>query len=108
MAGVCGVCGEIGFPGDEAVETEVPATIGGTPDNCLLEAFEERRRCIDDDMDSERAAFESRMRWKRVRAAEAAVGLRGPDSSDAELEGFIRSFLKSSIFKNSEMFSSSA
>lgn len=62
MAGVCGVCGDIGLPGDEAVEIDVPATIGGTPDNCLLEDMEERCRCMDDDIESERAAFESRMR----------------------------------------------
>lgn len=108
MAGVCGVCGEIGFPGDEAVEIDVPATIGGTPDSCLLEDVDERCRCIDDDIESERAAFESRMRWKRARAADVAVGFRGLASAEAELDWFIKSFCKSSIFKNSDIFSSSA
>jgi hypothetical protein len=42
MAGVCGVWGDIGFPGDEAVEIEVPATMGGTPESCLLEEMDER------------------------------------------------------------------
>lgn len=86
MAGVCGVCGDIGLPGEDAVEIDVPATIGGTPDNCLLEEVDERCRCIDDDIESERAAFESRMRWKRARAADVAVGLRGPVSAEAELD----------------------
>lgn len=62
IAGVCGVWGDIGFPGDEAVEMDVPATMGGTPDNCLLEDVDERCRCIDDEIDSESAALESRIR----------------------------------------------
>ena len=33
MAGVWGVWGDIGFPGDEEVETDVPAIIGGTLDS---------------------------------------------------------------------------
>lgn len=108
MAGVCGVWGEMGFPGDEAVDMEVPEIIGGTPDSCLLEDVDERCKCIDDDIESDSAAFESRMRWKRARAAEVEVGRLKPDSSDVELLGFMRSFLVSSIFKNSEIFSSSA
>ena len=42
IAGVCGVWGDTGFPGDDAVETDVPAAIGGTPDNCLLDELDER------------------------------------------------------------------
>lgn len=80
MAGVCGVWGDMGFPGDEAVEIDVPATIAGTPERCLLEDDDDCRRCIDVDIESESAAFESRMRWKRVSAADVAVGLRGPGS----------------------------
>lgn len=30
IAGVCGVWGEMGFPGDDEVENDVPATMGGT------------------------------------------------------------------------------
>lgn len=70
----------MGFPGDEAVEIDVPATICGTPERCLLDDDEECRRCIDVDIESDSAAFESRMRWKRARAADVAVGLRGPES----------------------------
>lgn len=62
IAGVCGVWGEIGFPGDEAVEMDVPAAIGGTPESCLLDELDERCICTDDDIESESAAFESRMR----------------------------------------------
>jgi hypothetical protein len=98
----------MGFPGDEAVEIDVPEIIGGTPESCLLEDVEERCKCIDDDMESDSAALESRMRWNRARAAEVAVGFRWPDSRDVELLRFMRSFVESSIFKNSEIFSSSA
>jgi hypothetical protein len=42
IAGVWGVCGEIGFPGDDAVETEVPAIIAGTLESCRLEDDDER------------------------------------------------------------------
>jgi hypothetical protein len=62
IAGVCGVCGEIGFPGEEAVEVDVPATMGGTPESCLLDEFEERCSSREDDIESDRAAFESRIR----------------------------------------------
>lgn len=86
----------------------MPATIGGTPDNCLLEDVDERWRCREVDIESDKAAFESRIRWKRANAAEVAVGFRGPGSSAVELDVFIKSFLESSIFKKSEMFSSSA
>jgi hypothetical protein len=33
IAGVCGVWGEMGFPGEEDVDVDVPATMGGTLDN---------------------------------------------------------------------------
>lgn len=105
---MCGVWGEIGFPGDEAVEIEVPEIIGGTPDSCLLEDVDERCKCIDDDIESDRTALESRMRWNRARAADVDVGRRAPDSVDVDLVGFMRSFRVSSNFRNSEMFSSSA
>jgi hypothetical protein len=42
MAGVCGVWGEIGLPGDEAVDTEVPAIIAGTLDRWRLDEDDER------------------------------------------------------------------
>lgn len=90
------------------METEAPATIGGTPESCLLEALDERCRSRDDDIDSERAAFESRIRWNRVSAALVTVVLRATASRLDKFEGLNKSFRKSSIFKNSEMFSSSA
>lgn len=34
--------GDIGLPGDEDVEIEVPATMGGTLDNCRLDELDER------------------------------------------------------------------
>lgn len=91
------------------MEIEVPATIPGTPESCLLEALDERcMPCIEDDIDSERAVLESRIPRKRDRAAEVAVVLRARLSMSVSLEGFSKSFLRSSIFRNSEMFWSSA
>lgn len=87
---------------------DVPATIGGTPESCLLEEFDERCKSKDEDIESERAALESRIRWKRVKAAEVTVVLRAVASRAAEPDVLRRSFRKSSIFKNSEIFSSSA
>lgn len=105
MAGVCGVWGEeIGFPGEDEVETEVPWTIGGTPDN-RLDDVEDRCSRREEDRESERAELESLMRWNRVRAAEVR---RVAASMAADRVGLKRSFLKSSIFKKSEIFSSSA
>lgn len=87
---------------------DVPATMGGTPDSCLLEELDERWRCREDDIESESAALESRIRWNRDKAAVVAVVLRLGASTLLELAGFIRSFRRSSILRNSEMFSSSA
>jgi hypothetical protein len=42
IAGVWGVCGEIGLPGDEEVDVEVPAIMGGTLGSCLLEDADDR------------------------------------------------------------------
>ena len=82
--GVWGVCGEIAFPGEDDVEKDVPATIGGTPpERCLLDELEDRCNNREDDIESERAVFESLIRWKRVKAAfvlrvdaSTSVGLR--------------------------------
>jgi hypothetical protein len=54
---------------------DVPA-IPGTPESCLLEVADERFMSSEDDIESERAALESFMPRKRLRAAEAAVILR--------------------------------
>ena len=62
IAGVCGVRGDMRSPGDEDVDSEVPATIGGTLDNCRLEELEERWPSIDEDMESDKTACESRRR----------------------------------------------
>jgi hypothetical protein len=61
IAGVWGVCGDTGLPGDDDVDMDVAATIGGTLDNCRLEELDERWRCNDEDMDSVNALLESRM-----------------------------------------------
>jgi len=57
------VCGEMGFPGEEAVETEVPAIMAGTLDNWRLEDEDERCSIIDEDTESDSAECDSFMRW---------------------------------------------
>ena len=52
IAGVWGVCGEMGLPGEEAVDTEVPAIIAGTLDKRRLEEDGERWSIVDDETDS--------------------------------------------------------
>jgi hypothetical protein len=42
IAGVWGVCGDIGFPGDDDVDTDVPAIIGGMLESWRLEDVDER------------------------------------------------------------------
>jgi hypothetical protein len=106
MAGVWGVCGEIGFPGDDAVDTEVPAIMAGTLERWRLEDEDDRCSIVDEVTESESAVCESLMRWYlfswavvlRMVASLAAWSLR--------LKLF-SSFLDSSNFKKSEMFSSS-
>ena len=99
------MCGDIGLPGDEDVEAEVAATIGGTLDNWRLEELDERWSINDEDMDSDSTALESRIRWKRVNAAEV---LLVEASIPAALDGVRRSFLVSNILRKSEIFSSSS
>ena len=103
MCGVWGVWGDIAFPGEEAVEADVPATIGGAPESCLLKELFDRCNTKDDDIESERAALDSRMRWKRVKAFVLRVASRTD-----EFSGFNRSFLESSSLRKADMFSSSA
>jgi hypothetical protein len=60
------VCGEIGFPGDDDVDRDVAATMGGTLDNCRLEEDEDRCRRIDEVNDSVRMLCDSRIDWNLV------------------------------------------
>lgn len=96
--------GEIGFPGEDDVERDVPATMGGTLESCLLEDIEDRWRCRDEDIESDNAAFESLMRWNRDKAAEVFL-LAAAESEESV--GVRRSFFPSSILRNAEIFSSS-
>lgn len=84
---------------------DVPATIGGTPDNCRLEEAEDLCNIREEDMESDSAALESRIRWNRLSAAAVLL----VDASAAPEDGDDnRSFCSSIIFKNSEMFSPSS
>ena len=69
MAGVWGVWGEIGLPGDDDIDIDVPATIAGTLDNWRLEELDDRFKRRDDDMESDKAAFVSLIRWNLDKAA---------------------------------------
>ncbi len=55
MAGVWGVCGDIGFPGDDDADIDVAPTIGGTLDNCRLEELDDRCNSVEEDIDSVKA-----------------------------------------------------
>jgi hypothetical protein len=101
------VCGESGFPGEDEVDNDVGGIIGGTLESCRLDEPDEppARNRREEDMESDNSLFVSRIRWKRV---SAAVALRVEASVEAASEGVRRSFLRSSILRKSEMFSSSS
>lgn len=102
MAGVCGVCGEIGFPGDDDTDIEVAATIGGTLDNCRLDEVDDRCKRFDEDIDSVNVLFDSRMDWNFESWARVLFVAASPDGSK-----LCKVFLLSNSFKNSDMLSSS-
>jgi hypothetical protein len=56
------VWGEVGLPGEDDVEAEVAATIGGTLESCRLEEVDDRCSINEEDIESDKAALESRMR----------------------------------------------
>jgi len=102
MAGVWGVCGDTGFPGEDETDIEVAATIGGTLDNCRLDELEERWSIAEEVIDSVNALFDSRIdwnfeSWSRVLWAAALF----------DFSKLVRVFLLSKSFKKSEMLSSS-
>jgi hypothetical protein len=107
IAGVCGVWGEMGFPGEEDVDVDVPATIGGTLDNCRLDEVEERWRSRDDDIDSESAAFESLIFWNLERAAPGRLAEASALAASLGASKLFKFFCLSSSFKKSDMSSSS-
>jgi hypothetical protein len=49
------------LPGEEDTDIEVAATIGGTLESCLLEELDDRCNIVEEDMDSVRALFDSRI-----------------------------------------------
>jgi hypothetical protein len=61
MAGVCGVWGDKGLPGEEATDTDAGFTMLGTLVNCRLDELDERWSCMDEVMESVRALLDSRM-----------------------------------------------
>ena len=81
--------------------------MGGTLESCRLDEPDEPpvRNMKEDDMESDNSLLESRIRWKRV---SAAVVLRVEASVEVASEGVSKSFLRSSILRKSEMFSSSS
>ncbi len=87
------------------MEIDVPATIGGTPDSCRLEEADDLCIIIDEDIESDSTALESRILWNRFNAAVVLLVFASTAVDDA---GLRRSFCVSSIFKNDEMFSPSS
>ena len=107
MAGVCGVWGEIGFPGDEEVDIEVPATIGGTLESWRLLELDERWRSSDEDMDSDKAVLESLICWNLDKAAFVRLVEASVELPSREALKLFKSFFRSSSFRKSEILSSS-
>lgn len=101
------MCGEIGFPGEDEADIEVPATIGGMFASCLLEELEDRWFTRDEDIESVSTEFESLIPRNRESCALVLfVDASKLDPSREDLK-LLRSFFWSSIFKKSEMLSSS-
>lgn len=107
IVGVWGVCGETGFPGEDAGDIEVPATIGGTLDNCRLDELDERCRYNEECIEFDKASFESFMRWNLLRAALVRLVEASLAAWSFEVLKLFKSFFWSSIFKKSEILSSS-
>jgi hypothetical protein len=102
IAGVWGVCGEIGLPGDDDVDMDVAATIGGTLDSCRLDELDDRCRKFDEDIDSVSALLDSRIDWNFESWAVVLLVDASPEGSK-----LCRFFLLSNNFKKSEILSSS-
>lgn len=103
---MCGVCGERGLPGDEDVEADVAATMGGTLESWREDELDERWSIRDEDRESDKAALESRIRWKRLRAAAVRRVLFSAEPASS-LE-WRRSFFVSRSLRKSWMLSSSS
>jgi hypothetical protein len=97
----------MGFPGDDEVEIEAPPTTSGTLESWRLDDDEDRCSSTEDDMESERALFDSRIFWNLERAADVRfVEASEPDGSVA-VSKLLRFFFESSILTKSAMLSSS-
>jgi len=81
--------------------------MGGTLDNCRLLELDERCNNSDDEIDSDKAALESLICWNLVKAALVRLVAASTEARSFEGRKLFRSFLRSSIFKKSEMLSSS-
>jgi len=102
MAGVWGVCGDIGLPGEEDVDIEVAPTMAGTLDNCRLDEVDDRCKSVDEDIDSVRALLDSRIDWNFESWALVRLVEASPEGSK-----LCNVFLLSKSFKNSDILSSS-
>ena len=101
MAGVCGACGETGFPGDDDADKEAGATLG----SCRLDELEDLWSCIDDDvMESVSWLFASFIIWNLDSCATVRFVADSARLEDSKLFKF---FLLSKTFKKSDMVSSS-
>lgn len=96
--------GEIGFPGDDAVEAEAAPIIGGTLDNWRLDVDDDRCNKRDDDIESDNAALESLIFWNLERVA---VGRLSVPLASLDGRKLLRSFFRSSILRKSPILSAS-
>ena len=104
--GMAGVCGEIGFPGDDDDgEADAGAIMPGTLVNCRLDELDDLCNCMDEVMDSVRAWFDSFIMWNLDSCATVLFVDASPRFAVSKL---LSVRLLSKIFKNSDMLSSSA
>jgi hypothetical protein len=95
------------LPGDDEVETEVPWTIGGTLESCLLDELEERCNSSDEDSESESWVFDSRMPRNFDKAAVVRFMVASREAV-SDVEKLFRSFFDSSSLMKSCRFLSSS
>jgi len=105
MAGVWGVCGESGLPGEDDADMDAGFTMLGTFANCRLDALDERCICTDEVIDSVSTLLASRICWNLESCAAVFLAI---EDSPFLLGSKLCNVLRLSIaLRNSEILSSS-
>lgn len=107
-AGMCGVCGEIGLPGDDEPDKDAPPISPGIFDSCRLEDDDDRCSMTEEDMESDKCVLESRMRVNLEYCAAVRCELALTDAWSVLLKLVRPREFVSSIFKKSPMLCASS